>query len=410
MNVGRAARLTCVLVLCSRLTATAQVLPTDPVVLGNGLVTVGGDVSASLGPSDPGFFNYTDSSYSSLRRVRAGLTARVQTGDHVAFLSEVRAQTALDDEAGDRGSTDLFALYARIRPWTGRDVDIQIGRVPPTFGAFARRAYASDNPLIGYPLAYQYLTSLRPDALPATADDLLRMRGRGWLAHFPVGNLTDRRGVPLMTAFRWDTGIQAHAANDFIDVTGGVTLGTLANPVTTEDNDGRQFAGRLEVRPAAGVAIGASAAHGPFITRRAADAAGVAPRPFTQTAWGADAEISAGYYLLRAEAILSRWTVPTIAAPYIDRPLEAASVSVEARYKIRPGLYAAARADHLGFSTITGSSGPDTWDAPVTRVEVGGGYSLQRNLLLKLAYQYNRRDRTRQPTAHFTSAEVLFWF
>ena len=41
-----------------------------------------------------------------------------------------------------------------------------------TFGAFARRTYANDNPLIGYPLAYQYLTSLRPDAVPATADAL----------------------------------------------------------------------------------------------------------------------------------------------------------------------------------------------------------------------------------------------
>ena len=54
--------------------------------------------------------------------------------------------------------------------------------MPPTFGAFARRTYATDNPLIGYPLAYQYLTSLRPDALPANADELLRMRGRGWLS------------------------------------------------------------------------------------------------------------------------------------------------------------------------------------------------------------------------------------
>jgi len=34
-------------------------------------------------------------------------------------------------------------------------------------GAFARQAYGRDNLVIGTPLAYQYLTSLRPDALPA---------------------------------------------------------------------------------------------------------------------------------------------------------------------------------------------------------------------------------------------------
>src|SRR5437660_527842 len=60
--------------------------------------------------------------------------------------------------------------------------DIQLGRVPPTFGAFPRRAYSTDNPFIGYPLAYQYLTSLRADALPANADELLQMRARGWLS------------------------------------------------------------------------------------------------------------------------------------------------------------------------------------------------------------------------------------
>ena len=55
-------------------------------------------------------------------------------------------------------------------------------------------------------------------------------------------------------------------------------------------------------------------------------------------------------------------------------------------------MYAAARFDHLGFSDVTGATATLPWDAPVTRVEVGGGYSIQRNLLLKLSYQHNNRD------------------
>ncbi len=66
---------------------------------------------------------------------------------------------------GDR--LQPFALFARIRPWPARRFDIQVGRIPPTFGAFGRSAYGTANMLIGTPLAYQYLTSLRPDALPA---------------------------------------------------------------------------------------------------------------------------------------------------------------------------------------------------------------------------------------------------
>ena len=50
--------------------------------------------------------------------------------------------------------------------------------------------------------------------------------------------------------------------------------------------------------------------------------------------------------------------------------MQATSALIEGRYTILPGLYAAARLDHLGFSDITGSTGTREWDAPVTRVMV----------------------------------------
>src|SRR5262249_21562397 len=173
-----------------------------------------------------------------------------------------------------------------------------------------------------------------------------------------------------------------------VDATASVTAGTLANPVFTDDNDGKQVAVRVAVRPTVGLVVGASAARGPFVGRTAARAAvgdGDAGR-FTQTAWGADVEYSRGYYLVRAEAIVSDWTMPIVRAPAISLPLRAVSGSIEGRYKIMPGVYAAARVDRLDFSDVSGLTRTDGWDAPVTRVEVGGGYSLQRNLVLKLSY------------------------
>ena len=99
-----------------------------------------------------------------------------------------------------------------------------------------------------------------------------------------------------------------------------------------------------------------------------------------------------------------------LGTPVITLPLRAESTSVEGRYKIRPGLYAAARVDHLGFSEITGTSVTNTWDAPVTRVEVGGGYSLQRNLQLKISFQHNTRDGGRATMVNATAAQLVFWF
>jgi hypothetical protein len=394
--------------------ASAQSLPSDPIVLADGRVTVGGDVSATFscapanstnrGPcaEDGGFFNYSDYNHSLLRALRVDLSASVKAGSRVSFLTEFRTENLSRPQP--------YALYVRVRPWKDRRVDIQAGRIPPTFGAFSRRTYPSDNPLIGYPLAYQYLTSLRPDALPGSADELVRMRGRGWLSDFSLGDQTPAAGVPLVNVLNWDTGVQVHAATDVVDAAVSLTAGTLSHPLVRDDNHGRQVSGRLALQPLPGLIIGTSGSRGPFVTRAAAESAGRSADngSLTQIAWGGDIEYSRGYYLIRAETIVSNWRMPAVVG--IDLPLRAWSTAVEGRYKIRPGLFAAARLEHLDFSEVAGSAGPREWEAPVGRVEAGIGYSLQRNLLLKVSYQHNSRDGGRVPVLSLGAAQLVFWF
>jgi hypothetical protein len=59
---------------------------------------------------------------------------------------------------------------------------------------------------------------------------------------------------------------------------------------------------------------------------------------------------------------------------------------------------------------VEGTSRVDEWEAPVTRVEIGGGYSLMRNLLLKASYQHNVRDAGRTTHLNLGAAQVIFWF
>jgi hypothetical protein len=401
--------------LAGGLRAEAQVLPSEPLTFGTGWLTIGGDVSATAScasvagnsshcTNDTGFFNYTDYQHSTLRMLIVGITTEVKAGDRLSVLAEIRSENG--------GLPNPYALYVRVRPWPTHGFDIQAGRVPPTFGAFSRRYYPYDNLLIGYPLAYQYLTSLRPDALPANADELLLMRGRGWLSRFSVGNPVQDNGMPLVHAFRWDTGVQVHAANQRAEATVALTTGTLANPRVGDDNSGRQVAGRLVFRPLMGLVAGGSFARGPFVTNEALRMGGVDAdsSEFTQTAWGADAEYSRGYYLVRFEAIVSDWRLPLVRTPTIDLPLRAVSTSIEGRYKISPGLYVAARSDRLTFSEVSGALRADGWDAPVTRLEVGGGYSLQRNITLKLAFQHNTRKTARAATANAGAMQLVYWF
>jgi len=407
--IWRLARLTPLLLVCAARLADAQGWPSEPIAWADGRVIVSGDVSAGYGSDDPGFFNYTDYDHSALRVLRMDLSAAVKAGPHFTLLGEIRTEN-LD-------GVHPYALYLRVRPWTTRDFDIQVGRVPPTFGAFARRTYANDNPLIGYPLAYQYLTTLRPDALPASAEELLGKRSSGWLVRYSVGNPAAGAGVPLVSAFRWDTGVQAHATLGMVSATAAVTAGTVSNPLFSDDNHGRQIAGRVELRPAAGLIVGTSLARGPFVTQAASQAVAGDGRSsdVTQTAWGADAEYSRGHYLVRLETIASQWRIPATppAAPLraLRMPLSAVSLSAEGRYKLRPDLYVAARYDDLGFSDQTEASGTLAWDAPVRRIEIGAGYSIERNLLLKGSVQYNTRDGGRlAPRARLAAAQLVFWF
>ena len=386
--------------------AGAQDLPIKPLVFWDGRVAIGGDVTATVSCADvpdrcgedTGFFNYSDYEHSTLRSLRLDVTASVRASQHLAVLVELRSENGEAPAA--------YALYARVRPWATKPFDIRAGQVPPTFGAFPRRSYANDNMLIGYPLAYQYLTSIRPDAVPESADELLTMRGRGWLSQFSLGNTALDRGLPLVTTFRGDTGVQLHSRMEWGEVTGAVTTGSLSNPLVGDDNAGKQVAGRFVVHPLPGLVLGTSAARGPFLSRAAARSAGArSAGPYVQTALGGDAEYSRDYYVLRVEAIRSAWTLPTIATP-----LRALAVSAEGRYKVTPRLYTAARYDHLGFSTVAGSLRSDTWEAPVTRVEVGGGYLVTRNLLLKTSVQANRRDGGRVQRLDIWASQLAFWF
>jgi hypothetical protein len=373
-------------------------------------VTVSGEATATIGSrDDDAFFNYTDYEHNALRMFRVSLAGMWRPAPRLALLAEVRSEDAQEVIA--------YAAYVRVRPFASRSLVVQAGRIPPVFGAFGRRTYGSDaNPLIGYPLAYQYLTSLRPDAIPASADDLLGMRARGWRAEYPVGAQAPAPGVPLMSAYRWDTGVEAHAAGARVDGSIAVTRGTLSNPRVRDDNGGVQVSGRLAWKPIVGLVVGASAARGAFLSGALVDrhAAFIERRPYTQRAVGLDAEYSRDYWIVRGELIDSRWALPAISAPHLPGSLRATAAFVETRYRFGPRYFAAARADRLTFSRIRGErffGGALTpWDAPVTRIEVGGGVYLRRNLTARAVVQRNWRDAGRVRGRTFLSGQLGYWF
>jgi hypothetical protein len=382
--------------------AAAQWLPDRPLQALDGRLTVSGEVSVTAGEfDDEAFFNYTDYEHNALRNIRAGLSGAWRPFERLAFVGELRTE--------DLERPRVFAAYVRVRPWPARRFDIQAGWIPPAFGAFGRRAYGTDNPILGYPLAYQYLTSLRADSQPANADDLLRMRGRGWRSSFPIGSQEPNPGVPIISAFRWDTGVMARWGAGPVEIAGSVTNGTLSNPRLDDDNDGKQVSGRVSVTPIVGLVIGASGSTGAWLAR---ELTGDSPERYAQRAAGVDAEYSRDHWLVRGEAVWTRWALPYAAATSNGHDVRAWGAWAEGRYRFTPRVYAAARVDHLGFSKIYSDfdGAWEQWDAPVDRVEGAVGYYLQRNVVARAGLQGNWRDTRRVPRRVFASAQIAWWF
>jgi hypothetical protein len=170
-------------------------------------------------------------------------------------------------------------------------------------------------------------------------------------------------------------------------------------------------AARVTLQPTVGLVIGTSFSRGQFGARPLVDELPAENgRRFMQRAFGADVEYARGHWVWRADAVLSEWRIPALQSPLVPAPLRALAVSLESRYTFMPGMYVAARAEHLAFNRIAGTGRIEEWDAPVTRVEAGGGYYIQRNLVARLTVQVNRRDGGRIRRSTLPAVQLLYWF
>ena len=368
-------------------------------------LAVGGELAAMLAPPDDHtYFNYTDYDHDALRMARLRLFGEWHATDRLSLLVEIRTENA--------STLSASALYLRWQPMRDRGLYVQAGRVPPVFGAFGRRAYGRDNAVLSLPLAYQYLTSLRTDAVPATAEDLLYMRGQGWAPYYPVGDTTEGPGIPLISGSRWDTGVQTTWENTRLSLSGGITLGSPADPVVRDTNDGVMWAGRAAAHVPGGITIGVSGARAQWLARSLLEklAEGTST-PSHQSVFGIDLEVGSGPWLVRAEAMRSNFDVP-FAAEVPSRRLTATAAFVETRYRFHPRLQVGARIDRLAFGAIrnpaAGAATP--WDYPVVRVETLLGVRMTRHVEARGGWQYNRRTSAPPESRHLPTIGLLVWF
>jgi hypothetical protein len=299
----------------------------------------------------------------------------------------------LIDPSSRAGLASFLRSYLRYtllqRP--GAELHLQAGKLPTSFGNWAPRSYPDRNPLIGLPLLYHYFTTLRANQLPADNADLLSHRGQGQataFGGFAGGGSTQRfNGLPLVYDTCWDFGLQVLGSLWRLEYLVALTQGTLSDPRSSpgDNNDGQQVVLRLSLVPFTGGLLGFSWARGPYLDQAVEPvlrARGLDLEDFHQVIWGLDAEYSIRHLFLAGELALNRWEMPT------TTDLEAYGWYLEAKYKLRPGLYAALRHSRLGFGKIPDGNGAKlAWDYDVQRWEAGLGHYLTEGAIAKLVWQ-----------------------
>ena len=347
------------------------------------------------------FFNFGENPFHAVR-MRLFATGRVH--EHITAFAQL-----LSDNAD---SPRLFGGFVRLSDPGGRDVHVEVGKIPLHIGAFPNRSYAIKNNLIGSPLVYQYKVDVRDDQLPTLPEDLAANRGLGFFTSYLRPGLNgvgsdDGSALPILYENCWDFGAVILGTANPAEFAFGVTNGTVGAPVDTDNNDGKQVLGRVGFVPTPWLRLGASAARGAYLRRGLEEdlPAGRKVTDYNQILAMGDLELSYDRAVVYGEYVWNRFE-----QPYVG-DLDLASWYLEGKVAVLPGWYVAGRYSRLTFDEITLTGGSVTrWDAPVWRREIGIGFKPSKMLLAKLVHQETHVEVTPRRVEAFMAAQLAVVF
>jgi hypothetical protein len=300
---------------------------------------------------------------------------------NVRLSDEASAFLELETWRGWEARVYTAALTYKI---SGDRLQIEAGKFAAPFGNFLPRRFSPQNFVYGYPLYYEYRTSLSSGQFLPDQQALLGARG----------NPNREAGLQMLARNAYFTGARFFGKLGTVGYHLGFANGSPSNPVYVNENKRLMIFGRLHLQPAIGLTLGVSAANGGYLNNAVVKNAhpNLKPEQYAQTLAGVDVEYSRGYFVFFGESVWSRWE-----SPFIRNHLEALAFSAEVRYKILPRLFVAGRYGRIQFSEIADDRDLDAdgklaepWDFPAWRLESAIGYNLSRHVLAKAVWQINR--------------------
>jgi hypothetical protein len=331
-----------------------------------------------------------------------------------------------------RGITFVnYGLSAIYRPARWKYINFEAGKFLAPYGTFLGRRWASENPLIGFPLMYEFTTALSAFDLPANNSELLRARGHGGRVKYhpePTANSGAPQirsghipqpgsGLRILSREVYLTGAQVFGVAGRFRYYAGVANGALSNPADLNNSNGVQLHGRAGFSPVIGLDLGSSISWGAYLDKSAVTSQlqplSESAEDFRQTTLGFDLSYSIAHVQFFSELILNRWQ-----SPFIAEHLDARAFYLEGKYTFLTRFFLAARFSVIDFSDIADPQDVDadgaaseSWEYDIRQWEVGLGWRINRNALIKAAGQFNRtREVVRDPADDLFALQAVVFF
>ena len=290
---------------------------------------------------------------------------------------------------GDSSPT-IELSYLRFQNAFGHGNVIDVGKVLNPFGNFIRRKQAQFNPLYGYPLAYDYRTNLRSDSYPTNSAELLALKGsrsrnfthsRNSLID-GITNSSSIDGMPILDS-RYPVGLIYYSRHKNVDYYLGLTNNALSNNTSTATSKQKNVLAKIAYARDDKLKVGVSLSAGSYLDSKVPFPTGFASDDYLQKVVGIDISYRNKNLIINSELISNAFESPRIA-----QDLRTDAYYIETQYFWTDSSYGAARVGGLKFGDISSANGTlSTWDNDRSRIELGVGYYVNRDVLAKAFIQ-----------------------
>ena len=330
------------------------------------------------------------------RSAAARLSANVElfAGRLYGFL-EVRADRG---ELPAEGSLEVRLEQAFARLNLTSAIAVQAGRFITPFGNYPQRSHTTSDPFVRPPLSYDYRTTISRVNVPR---DLAR-----FLEWKDEPQNFRRIGAPIVWAVPYQLGGAVFASASGFDArVAALTSAPSSEPDawTRLDNFGPSFVARATWQILPELQIGGSFDRGPYQDRDIEPlmrAANFDPADFVQQIIGFEFTATRALLELRGELLFDRWQLARVSPDPTDL-----SFYLEGKWKLLPGLAAAARYGRIDFSTVQG----EPWDYDIERWQFGVMYQPARRFELRGEYMLNNGGKA-DPNDNLFSVQAAFVF